>query len=90
MSDFNWHRIRVTPFANSTYNIEFEDGTKLIFDLNPYFKEGSVFLTLKNYDIFNKVKISSDGRSIEFPENLDFCADSLWLKAIPQLSDPYS
>ena len=76
------HKImNAIPTQNKIVNIEFTDNTTYSFDLKPFIKTGNVFEILEDDSIFNKVKIAEDGRSLEFPNELDFCADSLWLKA---------
>jgi hypothetical protein len=71
----------VEPLSNFIVKIIFADEKVIFFDLKPFFHQGSVFLPLNDISLFNQVKISRNGRSLEFPFNLDFCADSLWLKA---------
>ncbi len=61
--------------------VKFSDNKIYEFDLKIYFTNDSVFLILKDYNLFKRVQISNDGRSIVFPYNLDFCADALRLKA---------
>ena len=87
----NWHKItKATPAQNKIVNIEFTDNTIYSFDLKPFIKKGNVFEVLEDDSIFNKVKIGENGRSLEFPNELDFCADSLWLKAHPESEFMYS
>jgi hypothetical protein len=90
MKNEYWHKINKIERLND-YNLElfFNDNTKLLFDLSPYFHKDSVFNQLMDKQLFNQVQISDDGRSLIFPNELDFCADSLWLKAHPERSNPY-
>ena len=71
---------KTEPLSDYVVNITFDDGKIMKFDLKPFFHEKSVFNPLQNFELFNQVKMSRNGRSLEFPMNLDFCADSLWLK----------
>jgi len=82
MNISEFHRIiNVKPLEGNIVRIKFDDNSYFDFDLNSYIYSGSVFESLRSDDIFNKVSIAQDGRALEFPGGLDFCADSLWLKA---------
>jgi len=84
MSKIEWHRIsKAIPSSNRVVTLEFSDQTVYNFDLKPFIKKGNVFENLLDDDIFFKVQIGAKGRSLEFPNEIDFCADSLWLKAHP-------
>ncbi|OGU17703.1 MAG: hypothetical protein A2X61_04345 [Ignavibacteria bacterium GWB2_35_12] len=90
MNTFNWHIItKVKPLNDFRVKIEFNDGSSYILDITPYFKPDSIFNNLKDKNTFEKVEIRDDGRSLVFPEEIDLCADSLWLKAHPGLTEPY-
>lgn len=43
-----------------------------------------VFATLADPAFFVQVRIGERGRSLEWPGELDFCADALWFKAHPE------
>jgi Protein of unknown function (DUF2442) len=43
-----------------------------------------VFAPLADPAFFAQVRIGEDGRSLEWPGELDFCADALWFKAHPE------
>ena len=90
MNNEYWHKItKIEILEDYKINLNFDDSTTLVFDLKNYFHKGSVFQILKKKHYFNDAKISKDGRSLEFPYELDFCADSLWLKAHPERISPY-
>ncbi|MCH7523150.1 MAG: DUF2442 domain-containing protein [Chloroflexi bacterium] len=36
--------------------------------------------SLANPEFFSKVSVGEDGRFIQWPSEIDFCADALWLK----------
>ena len=42
-----------------------------------------VFAVLADPAIFTRVRIGERGRSLEWPGELDFCADALWFEAHP-------
>lgn len=43
----------------------------------------SVFTALADPAIFVQVRIGERGRSLEWPGEIDFCADALWYEAHP-------
>jgi hypothetical protein len=43
-----------------------------------------VFAPFSDPEFFAQVRVSGDGRSLEWPGDLDFCADALWLEAHPE------
>jgi hypothetical protein len=42
------------------------------------------FAAFADPEFFAQVRVSEDGRSLEWPGDLDFCADALWFKAHPE------
>lgn len=59
--------------------LSFDDGVCGEVDLSSKAGKG-VFKSWENIDNFSKVKLSEDGRSLQWDEDLDLCADSLYLK----------
>jgi len=43
-----------------------------------------VFAPLADRSVFAQVKIGPRGRSLEWPGDIDFCADALWFDAHPE------
>jgi len=43
-----------------------------------------VFRTFADPGFFAHVKVGENGRSLEWPGELDFCADALWFEAHPE------
>jgi len=43
-----------------------------------------VFVRLGDPAFFSRVSIGERGRSLEWPGELDFCADALWFEAHPE------
>jgi hypothetical protein len=43
-----------------------------------------VFARLADPAFFRQVHVGEGGRSLEWPGELDFCADALWFKAHPE------
>lgn len=60
--------------------LEYSDGDIVVANFKPLIERGGVFAQLQNPEIFSKVTISEDGRYIVWPEEIDFCADALWLE----------
>ncbi len=91
MKKSNWHIIsKVVPIDNRIVILEFADNTIYDFDLKPLIKKGNVFECLLDDSNFYNVKIGNAGRTLDFPNEIDFCADALWLKAHPEKSFPFS
>jgi hypothetical protein len=75
------HKIKsVRPKQGQVLELAFDDGAILDFDVSPLISSGGVWNALANQAEFAKVTISSDGRYIEWPGELDICADALWLQ----------
>ena len=73
--------------------IEFSDGLIGILDFAAVSARGGVFDRLRDPSYFSRVAIGESGRYIEWPEELDFCADALWLetqKAVKSADIPQS
>jgi hypothetical protein len=64
----------------SAYHVQlkFDDGTEGQKDFSDLVGKG-VFADWKNYENFKKVKITHKGRVLEWENERDFCADSLYL-----------
>jgi hypothetical protein len=43
-----------------------------------------VFRALADPAVFAQVRVGENGRSLEWPGELDFCADALWFEAHPE------
>jgi hypothetical protein len=68
-------RVMIEP--NFELRLTYVDGAEVLVDFKPVIEVGGVFARLKDLDFFNQVKIGSRGRSIEWPDEIDFCADAL-------------
>ncbi|MEA2754915.1 MAG: hypothetical protein QOJ54_1204 [Aliidongia sp.] len=47
-----------------------------------------VFAAFLNPAVFARVRVGDRGRSVEWPGEIDFCADALWLVAHPADESP--
>lgn len=59
--------------------LSFEDGVTGKIDLSEKIGRG-VFQALENMENFRQVRISSDKRSLQWLNEIDLCADSLYLE----------
>jgi len=64
-------------------DLAYADGSHSVVDFLPRIQRGGVFASLRDPAFFAQVSIAEDGRTIEWPGDLDFCADSLWLDGNP-------
>jgi hypothetical protein len=70
--------IRAIPLKNRIVRLEYADGARVDVDFAPIIREGGVFGPLGRDEIFSQVTVASNGRSISWPDDVDFCADALW------------
>lgn len=73
------------------YKVElvFADGAKGVVDFSSKAGKG-VFAGWENYENFRKVSITHNGRALEWEGELDFCADSLYMKATSTTPEQYA
>jgi hypothetical protein len=68
--------INLLPTENFLLQVQFDNGTKKIFDMKPYFHL-PVFASLQRMDVFNKVV--NKEYFIEWTDlDVDLSADTLW------------
>lgn len=58
--------------------IDFSNGEKKLFDVSPYMKKG-IFKELNDYRYFKQVRVFEG--TIVWPNEQDFCPDTLYLKS---------
>jgi hypothetical protein len=71
------------PRPVRTLWLEFADGQAGEVDLAPVIARGGVYSSLNVPAVFDQVRVGERGRYIEFPGNVDFCADALREKMVP-------
>ncbi|MGA7729870.1 MAG: DUF2442 domain-containing protein, partial [Chloroflexia bacterium] len=71
----------IQPQLDFKLKIEYSNGDLLVSDFEPLIRQGGVFTALGDPDLFAQVQIGEHGRYIRWPDDLDFCADALWLEA---------
>ena len=74
-----FHKVKeVTPLADYTLSVLFEDNTRKKYDVKPLFEEWDVFKNL--YEIkglFNQVKVDMGGYGIVWNEDIDLSCNEL-------------
>lgn len=74
------------PDENYNLHLEYEDGTKWNVNLSNLVGKW-IFTHWDNIKNFLNIKIVQNGRAIYRNDNIDMCADSLWIKITNQ--NPY-
>jgi hypothetical protein len=63
-----------------TLRVTFADGVSGIIRLRDAIQQGGVFARLADPAVFAQVSVGDRGRSLEWPGQIDLCADALWLE----------
>jgi hypothetical protein len=71
------HIRKVEILENYQLLVFFESGEQKIFDLKPYLNKG-IFKQLKNYSYLATIK--NRGRFVEWPNEQDLSADTLYIE----------
>ncbi len=74
--------------SNFRIKINYDDGKTIEIDFTNKIEKDTVTESLANPDVFKQVKITRDGRAIEWPGEVEFCADSLWFCSSPAFDRP--
>ena len=64
-----------------TVAITFDDGSEWVKDMRRLIATRKVFAPLKGRKLFERVTIVDDGRAIQWNDDIDYCADALWIEA---------
>jgi hypothetical protein len=78
----------VTAQANDDHTVDlvWSNGEAARVDFKPIIGKGGVLAPLKDAAFFcEQMAITQDGRALEWPDALDFSADSLLYRAFPEL-----
>jgi len=73
------HIVFLSVLPNLQLSLRFDDGEEGVLDLSGEPRTG-VFEAWNDPDHFAKVEIGDSGRSLVWPNEVDLCADSLWLQ----------
>ena len=77
---------QVKTLPDFLLELVYNDGCTVVADFKPFIKQGGVFTSLADTQFFNQVKLGERGRYIEWPNELDFCADALRIEQAKELS----
>lgn len=69
---------QVTLEPNYALRLSYDDGQVVVVNFKPVVRRGGVFAALGDPHFFSQVSIGEGGRYIQWPGDLDFCADALW------------
>lgn len=67
---------QIKPLPDFLLELRYSDGEVVIADFKPIIAKGGVFADLADPPFFSRVRLGERGRSVEWPDELDFCADS--------------
>ncbi|MCC6573043.1 MAG: DUF2442 domain-containing protein [Planctomycetes bacterium] len=70
---------KVEVLPKTCLRLVYDDGVAVVVDFKPIIAEGGEFKKLADSKFFKQVKVDERGRSLVWPDELDFCADSLRL-----------
>ena len=65
---------------NFRLKLIYANGRVIEINFDKKIQRGTVTEPLLDQKFFKQVKIAPSGRAIEWPDGLDFCADSLWFE----------
>ncbi len=71
---------QVRVLAERKLELTFSDGKTIQVDFSSKIEPNTVTAPLADVDFFNRVKVAQAGRAIEWPGEIDFCADALWIE----------
>ena len=72
--------IAIQAEPNSQLRLTYDDGEIITADFRPVINQGGVFAPLADPDFFLLAAIDAHGRAVEWPGELEFCADALRLE----------
>lgn len=76
---------KATAHPDFTVTIQWRDGAESTVDFKPTIAKGGVCEPMADPDYFTgKMQVDEDGRSLGWPGEVDFCADSLWYRTHPE------
>jgi hypothetical protein len=70
----------VEPLPEFRLLITFEDGQKMILNMEPYLDKG-VFRELRETALFNTVRVNFD--TVEWTNGADLCPETLYEESVP-------
>jgi Protein of unknown function (DUF2442) len=71
------------PLTDFSVEITWEEGKVSVLSLHEIVAKGGVFASLRDPKVFGQLKVGEGGRWLEWPGEVDICADALWYQAHP-------
>ncbi len=75
---------KARALTDFSVEITWEDGEVSVIALRETITKGGVFASLSDPKAFAKVGVGEGGRWLEWPDEVDICADALWYQAHPE------
>jgi hypothetical protein len=72
--------IRAEPLTNYKLRLVYTDQARFDVDIRPLIDKGGVFAPLADCSIFDQANVGEGGRYVEWPGEVDLCADALRLE----------
>lgn len=70
--------IKIAHLGEMRMVLVFDDMTVVVANFAPTAAKGGIFARLLDPAYFRKARIAHGGRSLAWPQSLDFCADALY------------
>lgn len=72
---------KVEPLPDMGLQLTYRHGPVIRLEFRSVAARGGMFARLADPDYFAQVQVACGGRAICWPDELDFCADALWLRS---------
>jgi hypothetical protein len=76
--------LSVEPRPDYRIYLRYDDGTEGVYNVKPLIEPDTVFAHLRDEVLFRQVDMTSHGRGIEWPSEVDLCTRSLYLNLTGQ------
>jgi hypothetical protein len=67
----------LTPKPDYRLRLVYSDGVEIVVNFKPLIPKGGIFSALADPEFFAQASLGDRGRSIEWSNGVDFCADAL-------------
>jgi Protein of unknown function (DUF2442) len=74
---------KITKEDDYKLRLFYTNDSSIVVDFNPIIQQGGVLAKLANPEFFAQVSIGEKGRYIQWPGEIEFCADALWFESHP-------
>ncbi|NER19480.1 MAG: DUF2442 domain-containing protein [Symploca sp. SIO1B1] len=78
---------KVTVEEERKLRIFYTNESSIIVDFHPIIQKGGILTKLADPEFFAQVSIGERGRYIQWPGEIEFCADALWFESHPKAND---